>query len=119
VPVNAEAVFTCQAYCNGLCDLYWIIGNTTANHHHRPQFEKQGYTFKNNENNGTNIAQVAIKASLNINGTQFECYAILDGLNTFAAQSTHAILLIISGIIYTCAYKCNHSSKLVLLVIKF
>ena len=29
---------------------------------------------------------------------QFQCYAILDGLNTHAAWSTQAILLIITGI---------------------
>ena len=97
VPLNTEAVFTCQAYCIGVCDIYWIIGNTTVNPHHRSQFEKQGYIFINNEANGTYTAKVAIYASLGINGTQFQCYAILDGLNTFAAWSTQAILLIITG----------------------
>ena len=98
VPINTEVVFTCQAYCNGVCDLYWIIGNTTANSHHRSRFEKQGYTFINNKTNGTNTAQVAVSASLSVNGTHFQCYAILDGLNAFATRSTRAILLIITGI---------------------
>lgn len=97
VPLNTEAVFTCQAYCVGVCDLYWIIGNTSVNPHHRPRFEKQGYTFKSNETNGTNTAQVVVNASLSVNGTHFQCYVILDGLNTFAAWSTQAILLIITG----------------------
>ena len=98
MPLNTEAVFTCQAYCIGVCDIYWVIGNTTANPHHRSRFEKLGYIFDNNEINGTYTARVAINASLGINGTQFQCYVILDGLNTFAAWSTQAILLIITGI---------------------
>ena len=69
VPLNTEAVFTCQVSCIGMCDIYWIIRNTIANPHHRSQFEKQGYIFNNNEVNGTYTARVAVNSSLGINGT--------------------------------------------------
>ena len=104
VPLNTEAVFTCQAYCVRVCDLYWIIGNTTANPHHLPQFEKLGYIFKSNETDGIYTAQISINASLSVNGTHFQCYVILDGLNTFATLSNQVILLVITGIRFDSRY---------------
>ena len=98
VPIDTEAVFTCQAYCASLCDIYWIIGNITVNPHHKPQFESKGYVFNNrNPSNDMYTARVAINASLSVNGTGYQCYVILDGVNMFATRSSRAVLLIITG----------------------
>ena len=101
VPINTEAVFTCQANCASVCDIYWIIGNITVNLHHKPQFESKGYVFSNgNPAKDTYTARVAINASLSVNGTEFQCYVILDGVNMFATWSSRAVLLIITGMTY-------------------
>ena len=101
VPIDTEAVFTCQAYCASVCDIYWIIGNITVNPHHKPRFESKGYAFSNgNPVKDMYTARVAINASLSINGTEYQCYVILDGVNMFATWSRRAVLLIIIGMTY-------------------
>ena len=102
VPTGTEAVLSCQANCAGVCDIYWIIGNTMVNLHHKPQFERLGYAFSTrNAVNNTYMATVAINASWSVNTTQFQCYVILDGVNTFAARSSRAVLFVISGVLYS------------------
>ena len=98
VPMDTQAVFTCQAYCTSLCDIYWIIGNITVNPHHKPQFESKGYVFSSgNPVKDTYTARVTINASLSVNGTEYQCYVTLDGVNMFTTRSSREVLLIVTG----------------------
>ena len=102
VPINTEAIFTCQAYCISLCDIYWIINDVTANTHHTPNFERQGFVFTYGSSvaNKTYKASIAVTvASKDLNQTEFYCYVILDGEGyaTHTAKSNTAVLLVVEG----------------------
>jgi hypothetical protein len=83
-----------------MCSINWIINGTTANQHHRPNFERDfGFSFSHEEpNNNTYTVRLTVEASVNINDTKIQCEVILDGVTTHnPVKSSLAKLTVIAG----------------------
>ena len=99
VPVNMNAVFTCQAYCITSCFIHWIINGTTVNNIQRSKFKQQfGFSFsQNQESNMTYNVGLTIRASVNVSDTNLQCEVILNSGRHDEVKSSHAKLLVLTG----------------------
>ena len=100
IPVNTNAVFTCQAYCAKRCDIDWFINNNnTANSHQRIWFESIGFRFSRLEKiNMTYTVRLTVNASISINDTELWCSVIVDSITTDDRVMSHpATLLVLTG----------------------
>ena len=92
VPVNKEALFTCEAHCSQLCDILWINATT------HDVINKPGtVSSQQDHENYEYVSTLALNASVEVNNTQLYCFVILDGEDDIVNRSVNATLLVIPG----------------------
>ena len=100
IPVNTNAVFTCQAYCAKMCNIEWFIeNNNTANLHQKTWFQSRGFRFTQMEKiNMTYTIRLTVNASAIINDTELWCNVFLNSVTSHVRVMSHpATLLVLTG----------------------